>query len=271
MATLRPVDWSVASKKPRDETNTVNVSLVESIDRKGHRFDPHTEDRHIQLWHPAKPVFNASSSYHDDYPGWQPPPRMPPQAPTAVFGAALAQGAPPTMSTMKSHYNVPRDPAGLEPYTRAGSQTLVDPAEIRFDGRTSYAVDYEAPPLPTRVPGSGVSWAEASNGVSAPFAGQTTTQADYTAKEIAPRRRPPPTTMPVFEPDKAPAPVGTSASSVPFEGQTSYRNDFPAHEIPARGPQAPLRYAPQKAYFMHQPKCVLTWLRQTSVCNAGGC
>jgi hypothetical protein len=155
---------------------------------------------------------------------------------------------------MKSHFNPPRDPAGLEPYTRAGSQTLADPAEVRFNGRTSYTADYEAPPLPKRVPGSGVSWVESSNRVSAPFAAKTTTQADYTPKEIAPRRRPPPQTMPVYEPDNQPADVGTSAAPVPFEGQTAYHDDFPAHEIPARGPRAPLRYAPKKAYFMNHPK-----------------
>lgn len=269
MATVMPVDWSLASTKPRDGTNTVNVSKGTSIDREGHTLEPHAADRHIQLWHPARTAFDGASTYHDSYPGWKPPPRASAgHVPVEILGT-LGQGAPPTVSTMKSHYP-PRKPAGREPLTRAGAQTMTDSTEIQFNGSTSYAADYEAPQLPKRVSGTGVAWAEASYGPSAPFTATTTTQSDYTPKPLAPRQRAPPLTLPVFEPEK-PVSAGVPADSLPFEGQSSYHDDFPAHEIAARGPRAPLRYAPQKAYFMDQPKCEPSCTKLQTRCPICSC
>jgi hypothetical protein len=268
MATLRAVDWSAASQKLRDDSNTVNVAVVPSIDREGHRLDPHSEDRHIQLWRPERQPFDGASTYHDSFPGWQPPQRASAEhVRVDAFAGALAQGAPATTSTMKSHYSAPPVPAGLEPVTHAGSQAMMaDSTGVAFNGRTSYAADYEAPSLPKRVSRSGVAWAEASYGPSTAFSATTTAQSDFTPKALIPRRRAPPTTLPVFKPEK-PAPAVFAAESKPFEGQSSYRDQFPAHEIAARGPRAPLSYAPKKAYFMDQPKCVLARvLRRTVAC-----
>lgn len=225
MATLVPVDWNLASKVHRDGSNTVNVAVVPVLDRDLNLLEPHASaDKHIQLWHPDRVAFDGSSTYHEDYPGWQPPPRGAAVRSQLTSGFVAGGAQPPTQTTSQAGFP-PRQLTPSEP-SLMGSQTMADAAPVRFNGLTSYQKAYVAPPLPRRMSGANVGWAGDSTGPTAVVADmRTTTQRDFPAHQVIPRRRATPQGLTVFEPEKPAPPAGFAKDSMPFEGVTAYTDE----------------------------------------------
>ena len=226
MATLVPVDWSQASKVPRDSSNTVNVAVVPEFDHELNLLEPHAaNDKHIQLWHPDRVAFDGSSTYHEDFPGWQPPAKAPAGRSESVLGVGRSEFQAPTQTTTAMADFPPRHLAPSEPTTRAGSQTMAEAEPVPFRGLTSYQKEFLAPALPHRVSGTNVSWAANSKGPTGVVADmRTTTQRDFPAHPIVPRRRATPAALSTFAPEKPP-PAGFAKDAVPFEGDTAYHDE----------------------------------------------